>query len=230
MLAGPPTEKPMSTKPKRPARAAAAADAADRRILAAAAKLYAEHGFDVAPARIARAARVTPAALARRYPDAAALRKGVFAWRFGARWKPAWSALLVDRGIPLERRLVQFFTEYRGNIDRVGARLWTRAGLLGMHRAQDFSATLAERILHPVARELRREAGVEARAPRRVSGREEELVQVVHAAIAFPHTRSHIFDMRVHGTLPQLVAMMVRVWLPGAKAEMRRLHPRVRRG
>ena len=40
---------------------------------------------------------MTPAALARRYPDAAALRKGVFAWRFGARWKPAWSALLVDR-------------------------------------------------------------------------------------------------------------------------------------
>ena len=49
------------------------------------------------------------------------------------------------------------------------------------------------------------------------------LVQMLHGAIAFPHTRSHIFDMDVHGRLPELVAMMVRVWLPGAIAEVRRL-------
>ena len=95
-----------------------------------------------------------------------------------------------------------------------------------MHRAQDFSSTLVERILGPIARELRHEAGVGARASKRISAREEELVQVLHGAISFPHTRAHIFDMRVRGTLPQLVAMMVRVWLPGAKAEMRRLHAR----
>lgn len=216
----------MSTKTKHPARAGTAADAAGQRILAAAAHLYAEHGFDVAPARIARAARVTPAALARRYPDADALRKGVFAWRFGARWKQSWNDLLVDRRLPLEKRLARFYVEYRGNIDRTGGRLWTRAGLLGMHRDQDFSSTLVERILGPIARELRHEAGVGARAPRRISAREEELVQVLHGAISFPHTRAHIFDMRVRGTLRQLVPMMVRVWLPGAIAEMRRLHRR----
>lgn len=226
MLAATPTETTMARTTNRPSIPGAAGDSADRRILAAAAKLYAEHGFDVAPSRIARAARVSPAALARRYPRADALRKRVFAWRFGARWKPAWSALLVDRRLPLEKRLARFYTEYRANIDRAGARLWTRAGLLGMHRSQDFSGTLAERILHPVARELRHEAGVGGRATRRVSGREEELVQVLHGAIAFPHTRSHVFDMRVIGTLRQLVPMMVRVWLPGAKAEMRRLHRR----
>ena len=49
---------------------------------------------------------------------------------------------------------------------------------------------------------------------------------MLHGAIAFPHTRAHIFDMRVRGTLRQLVPMMVRVWLPGAIAEMRRLHRR----
>ena len=35
--------------------------------------------------------------------------------------------------------------------------------------------------------------------------------------------RSFIFGMDVHGSLEQLVPMMVRVWLPGAKAELRRL-------
>ena len=41
-------------------------------------------------------------------------------------------------------------------------------------------------------------------------------------AIAFPHTRSNIFGMDVYGTLEKLVPMMVRVWLPGALAEIRR--------
>jgi hypothetical protein len=83
-----------------------------------------------------------------------------------------------------------------------------------------FSRTLEKRILVPVIRELRHDAGV---APRRaVSAKEIELVQMLHGAIAFPHTRSHIFDMDVRGRLPGLVAMMVRVWLPGARAEIRR--------
>jgi hypothetical protein len=72
-----------------------------------------------------------------------------------------------------------------------------------------------------VARELRHEAGVASR--RAVSKKEIELVQMLHGAIAFPHTRSHIFDMNVYGRLPDLVAMMVRVWLPGAIAEAKRL-------
>jgi hypothetical protein len=46
---------------------------------------------------------------------------------------------------------------------------------------------------------------------------------MLHGAIAFPHTRSYIFDMDVHGRLPGLIAMMVRVWLPGAIEECRRL-------
>ncbi len=32
--------------------------------------------------------------------------------------------------------------------------------------------------------------------------------------------------MRVYGTLEELVPMMVRVWLPGALAEIKRLNPR----
>jgi hypothetical protein len=134
---------------------------------------------------------------------------------------PVSRALLVDRRIPLDKRLSRFFTEYRGNIDRLNARLWTRAGLMGLHKAGNFSATLARRILGPMIRELRHEAGLPAKPT--VTGKELEVAMVVHAAVAFPHTRSFIFGMDVHGSLPELVPMMVRVWLPGAKAELRRL-------
>jgi AcrR family transcriptional regulator len=193
-------------------------NSSEARIIAAATRLYAEHGFDVAPARIARAAGVAPRSL----PDPDTLRERVFAANFGGRWKPAWEALLADRRLPLEKRLARFYSEYRGNITRTNARLWTRAGLLGMHESGNFSATLNKRILVPIARELRHASNLKASGA--VSRREIELVQVLHGAIAFPHTRSHIFGMDVYGRLPDLVAMMVRVWLPGAKAEMRRLH------
>ena len=186
------------------------------KIIAAAARLYAEHGFDVPLSRIARAARVPEARLRR----TGNLREQVLTQLFAGRWKPEWDSLLIDRRLSLEERLTRFYAQYRGKIERGEARLWTRAGLLGMHGAR-FSRTLEKRILVPVARELRHEAGV--RSKRAVSNREIELVQMLHGAIAFPHTRSYIFDMDVHGRLPELVAMMVRVWLPGAIEECRRL-------
>jgi hypothetical protein len=188
------------------------------KIIAAAARHYAEDGFDVPLSRIARAARV-PEARLRRMGN---LREQVLAQLFAGRWKPRWDALLIDRRIPLAGRLTRFYSEYRGKIARVEARLWTRAGLLGMHGPR-FSRTLEKRILVPVVRELRHEAGVPSK--RAVSAREIELVQMLHGAVAFPHTRSYIFDMDVHGRLPGLIAMMVRVWLPGAIEECRRLTP-----
>jgi hypothetical protein len=147
-------------------------------------------------------------------------KKIIAAQLFAGRWQPKWDALLVDRSIPLEKRLSRFYAEYRGRVKRSEARLWTRAGLLGMHGPR-FSRTLEQRILVPVARELRHEAGVKSKRP--VSRKEIELVQMLHGAIAFPHTRRYIFDMNVYGRLPELVAMMVRVWLPGAIEESRRL-------
>ncbi len=198
--------------------------ARETRILAAAARLYAEHGLGVPRARIARAARVSETQMRRIAPTVNALHEHVFAHAFAGRWNRGWERLLADRTQPLAARLTRFYSEYRGNIDRTGARLWTHAGLAGRQSSGNFSATLAARILDPVVRELRHEAGLAKAANTKVSGEEQELVQMLHGAIAFPHTRAHIFGMQVRGKLPGLVAMMVRVWIPGALAEIRRLH------
>jgi AcrR family transcriptional regulator len=192
------------------------------RVLTTAERLFAEEGFEVPLSRVERAARVSPAVFRKAAPSKKALLDQVFKRLFAGRWKGEWDALLVDRSQTLEARLSRFYVEYRGNITRTGARLWTRAGLLGLHAKGGFSATLAKRILIPIVHELRHEAGLPP-LKRKVTGAELEVATVVHAAIAFPHTRSHLFGMDVHGTLEQLVPMMVRVWLPGAKAELRRL-------
>lgn len=212
---------PRAASPSTP-RNDAAKEIARARILDAAWRLFAEEGFDVPLSRVARKARVTPAAFRRSFGTRKALLDRVFGKLFEGRWKPQWDALLVNRALSLEERLSRFYVEYRGNIDRAGARLWTRAGLLGLHASGNFSATLARRILIPMIRELRHDAGVDS--GRVVTGEEIELAQVLHGAIAFPHTRTHLFGMDVHGGLEQIVPMAVRVWLPGAKAEIRRLN------
>lgn len=199
-------------------------DPIEERILVAAEHLFAERGFETPLAQVARAARVSPAALRRCFASKRKLLDRVIDRLFAGRWKPEWDVLLVDRTLPLEERLVRFYTEYRSNIQRTGARLWTRTGLMGLHVTRNFSGTLAERILKPVIRELRHEAGVRRAPGRAVTTQEQELAQVLHGAVSFPHTRSFIFGMDVHGKLGDLIATMVRVWMPGAIAEVRRLN------
>ena len=63
------------------------------KIIAAAARLYAEDGFEVPLSRIARAARV-PEARLRRIGN---LREQVLAQLIAGRWQRQWDAVLVDR-------------------------------------------------------------------------------------------------------------------------------------
>ena len=201
-------------------------DKIKQRILAAAADLYADDGFEVPLSRVARRARVTPAILQRHFRTRNALVDAVIATLFTGRWKPEWDGLLTDRSIPLEKRLVRFYTEYRSHTDRRSSRLWTRAGLLGVHASAKFGNTLEERVLAPIVRELRHTAGLSAPDARRVSQSEIDLAQMLHGCIAFPNTRSHIFGAKVSADLSAMVAMMVRVYMPGALAEIKRLKRR----
>jgi len=205
---------------------APSADRIAQRILIAAADLFADDGFEVPLAQVALRARVTPAILRRHFRTTKALVDAVIASLFADRWKPEWDALIADRSMPLEQRLARFYTEYRGHTDRRSSRLWTRAGLLGVHASTGFGSRLAERVLAPVVRELRHTAGLPAPDARQVSPPEIELAQMLHGCIGFPNTRSHIFGATVSADLSGVIAMMVRVYMPGALAEIRSLNRR----
>lgn len=196
----------------------------EQKIIDTAYDLFAADGFAVPLSAIARKARVTPAQLAAHFPSKPALLQRVIAKLFDGRWRPEWDVLLADRAIPLEQRLIRFYVEYRSAMRPADSRLWTRAGLLGIHKSGKFSSKLAQRMLIPIIRELRHEAGLPAPEARPVMPLELELAGVLHGAIAFINTRGHVFGMTVHGTLAEIVGINVRVFLAGAPAELRRLH------
>lgn len=198
----------------------------ERRIVRAAEALFAERGFDVTWADIASASDLTPTVLRRYFRNKSLLVDKVVARLFAGRWRPEWQALLANRAAPLERRLIRFYTEYRTHTHRTSTRLWIRAGLAGLHASGKYAygGILARRILVPIVRELRREQGLASPEERPIGAGELELVQMLHGSVGFPNSRMHVFDLPVHGNLAEIVAMMVRVWLTGARTELRRLH------
>lgn len=198
----------------------------ERRIVRAAEVLFADRGFDVTWTDLAAAANVPPAVVRRYFRNKSLLVDKVFARLAARRWRPEWEAMLANRTAPLERRLIRFFTEYTTHAPRTSTRLAMRAALSdGLANAKAaFDAALARRALLPIVRELRHDAGLPTPEERHILAGELELVHMICGAVTYPNVRLHIFDVPVHGNLAELVAMMVRTWLPGARAEIVRLH------
>ena len=198
----------------------------ERRILRAAEGLFAERGFDVTWTDLANAADVPPALVRRYFRNKSLLVDKVFARLAARRWRSEWEPMLANRAAPLERRLIRFFTEYATHGARTGTRLSMRAALSdGLANAKAaFDGALARRALLPIVRELRHDAALPAPEERNILAGELELVHMICGAVTYPNVRLHIFDVPVHGNLAELVAMMVRTWLPGARAEIVRLH------
>ena len=199
-------------------------EAAVDRVVGVAYDLFAEHGWEVPLSTIAKKARLTPPRLRALIGGKQALIDRVIEKLFAGRWQASWDALLADRTLPLEQRLTRFYVEYRGAMRAADSRLWTRAGLLGVHKSGKFTSVLAQRIMIPIVRELRHAATLPSPEIKPITAAERELASVLHGGIAFIHTRGHVFGMPVPGTLEERVAMNVRVFLAGAPAELRRLH------
>lgn len=174
---------------------------------------------------IAARLRVTQALLYRYFPSKQALIERVLAARFGGdRWNPEWDALLGERELPLAERLVRFYEAYRRRSNATSLKLWVQAGLSGAHLAGRYSGTLTRRVLAPIIREVRHEAGLPGFSERGFMRGERELAMVLHGGLVFVDIRRHIYGMPMPDNLDDLLALHVRSFIPGALEELRRLH------
>ena len=198
----------------------------ERRIIRAAEVLFAERGFEVTWAEISAATDLPPTILRRHFRNKSFLVAKVLARLVARRWRPEWDALLANRAAPLERRLIRFFAEYATHGGRIATRLSMRVAVSPVYASSRAAvdSSLARRVLLPIIRELRYELDLPPPHERSVLAGELELVQMICGAVAYPNLRLHVFGMPVHVNLAELSAMMVRAWLPGARAEIKRLH------
>ncbi len=185
--------------------------------------VFAEHGFDIGTRALVTELHVSQALLYRYFPSKAALIEAVLERLAASRWRAEWEHLLAASELPPDQRLTRFYTAYLNGTDRAAMRLFLRASLEGRGVARRLGASLTGRILGPVIDGLRREAGLEPLAGRPLADAERELAMGLHGGLVFLAIRKHVYGYPLPDDLGPLVERQIRVWLPGAVAEIRRL-------
>lgn len=194
-----------------------------RAIVTGAARFFATHGFSGTTRALADDLGVTQALLYRYFPTKDALIGAVFE-DFVGRWEPDYDRLLRDRTQPLAERLTAFYTAYLGrNADYNSTRLFMHAALAGLDFPERYVRPLNERLLGPVCRELRHEAGMTGIEDRPMTPLERELVLALHSGLVHLNMRRHIFHTQLPAPFGEIVALHVESWLGGALPAIRRL-------
>jgi AcrR family transcriptional regulator len=191
-------------------------------MLDAAVPFLAEHGFGASTRELARHLGVTQALIYKHFGSKHAFIDGVLERTFHGAWHRDTSAL-NDCERPLSERLVAFYSRADSRSkDRV--RLFVRAGLDGWPVPARYGARLTRHVFRPVILALRREAGLASLAERPLMRGERELAMMLHGSIAFLGIREHVYRMPMPGDREGLIRFYVEIYLPGALAQIRRLH------
>lgn len=183
---------------KMPARRRLSVEEREKQILQGAIEFFSEHGLDGQMRVLAQDIGVTHALLYHYFPTKQALLERVYYELFEGRWKPEWEALLDDRTLDVEQKMVRFYCEYADTIlDRHFVRIFIFSGLSDHFITDRFFALLRERLFPRLVRETRRFRGLVSRA--KPSARELELLMGLHGGIFYTGVRRWIYGQPVHG-------------------------------
>jgi AcrR family transcriptional regulator len=187
-------------------------------IVEEAVRFFAEVGFDGDTRQLAQRLGVTQSLMYKYFPNKAALIDRVYDEVYLGRWNPFWEAVIRDRTIPLEDRLVQLYVEYaKAALTRDWVRIFMFSGLRGESINRKYLEVLRTRILEPVAEELRHELGLPAVAQVPLSIAEIELVWSINARVFYFGQRRWIFNVPVEAPLDEMIALTIRHFMAGAR-------------
>ena len=195
----------------------------EREIVRGAVAFFAEFGFEGGTTReLAARLGVTQPLLYRYFPSKEALLDRVYQEVYLSRWDPQWEGRLVDRSVPLERRLTAFYSDYaRVILTYEWVRLFMFAGLKGLDFNGRYLAFLRGAVFERVVAELRATHGLPADAPPRPE--EIELVWGLHASIFYLGVRRWIYKLPTPPDLEGDIGLKVLAFLRGVPAVFEQL-------
>src|SRR5512140_3853499 len=135
----------------------------DRRkeIVAKATEFFSDEGFDGGTRDLARRLGVTQPLLYRYFPSKNELIKEVYRTVYLEPLDTGWEKLLTDRSRPIRDRLQEFYSAYTKVIfTRKWLRIYFYAGLKGLDINRWYIGVVEDKILSPIVRECRHEAGL----------------------------------------------------------------------
>lgn len=185
--------------------------------------MFAAEGFGASTRALASRLGITQAALYKHFPGKDAIIEALLADRLDGRGGLDWHAVLAAED-PLADRLGTLYAHFVNEISGPSMQLFVRAGLDGYGQPARRGAMLTGRILEPVVAALRREGSLPGLDERPLRHEERELAMALHGAVVFLAIRKHVYRMPMPDDLSNHARRLVRLWLPGALAELDRIH------
>ena len=190
----------------------------EKHIAQEAVRFFAEVGFGGDTRELAKRLGVTQSLLYKYFPSKEALINRVFEEVYLGRWNPFWESVVRDRSIPLQERLTRHYIEYaKAALTRDWVRIFMFSGLRGEDINRRYLDILRERILVPIAIELRHEFGLPSVEEIPLKSNEIELVWSINARVFYFGQRQWIFDVPVEDDLDDLIQMTIEHFMAGAR-------------
>lgn len=198
---------------ERPRRRRLPSDERRQEFVTRAVEFFAEEGFESSTRGLAKRLGVTQPLLYRYFPSKEDLIHEVYETVYVNRWRPEWADLIGDRSRPLSERLNLFYDAYTEVIfNREWMRIYLFSGLKGVDINRRYMQLVRQRILEPIVREARAEAGLPDAVPR---DDEVEFAWVMHGGIFYYGVRDLIYESCVSADKRQVIADAVEAFLHG---------------
>ena len=160
--------------------------------IAKAIEFFAQEGFESSTRELARRLGVTQPLLYRYFPSKNDLIAEVYNSVYVSRWRDDWDAMITDRSQPIRERLIAFYDSYTDVVFRSDwMRIFLFSGLKGVDINKRYLKRVQERILSPIVRESRFEAGLADLTP---TDAEIEYAWVLHGGIYYYGIRKLIYE------------------------------------
>lgn len=190
----------------------------ENRIAKEAVSFFADVGFGGDTRELAKRLGVTQSLLYKYFPSKESLINRVYEEVYIGRWNPFWESVVRDRSIPLEERLTRHYIEYaKAALTRDWVRIFMFSGLRGEDINRKYLDVLRQRILEPIAIEVRHEFGLPTVEEIPLISSEIELVWSINARVFYFGQRQWIFDVPIEDDIDDLIRITVEHFIAGAR-------------
>ncbi|MGF6600922.1 AcrR family transcriptional regulator [Paraburkholderia sp. GAS448] len=186
----------------------------ERQIVLKAVDHFATHGFSGSTRELARQLGVTQPLLYRYFPSKEALIDRVYEEVY--QWDTSWESLIKDRSVPIQERMVSFYSSYAGVIlRREWIRIFIFAGLTREGINSKYLSRLRERVFLPVMAEIRSAYDLPASSSTKQRDIDLELIWSLHASIFYLGVRKWIYGLPVSDNVEDHIARQIDAFLNG---------------
>ncbi|WP_076860206.1 TetR/AcrR family transcriptional regulator [Bradyrhizobium mercantei] len=193
-------------------------------IVAAAIRLFSEHGFESSTHDLAKSLGVTQPAIYRHFPTKDDLVNAVYERVFLSEWRSSWDLILADRNVNIEDRLSAFYTEYTRRIFETDwSRIYLFSGLKRLQINRWYVALVEERVLGRIGAELRIAFGYPSAEEVPLTAEEIEALWLFHGGIFYYGVRDRVYGITPKVDSATAVELLARVVVGGMRTVLERI-------